>query len=55
MNKTLRTLATAGLLLAALTLSACNTLEGAGKDLQAGGKATSEAARKVGDSISGQK
>lgn len=55
MNKTLRTLATAGLLLAAVALGACNTIEGAGRDLQAGGKATSEAARKVGDSISGEK
>lgn len=54
MNKTLRTLATAGLLLAALALGACNTIEGAGKDLQAGGKATSDAARKVGHSMSGE-
>jgi entericidin B len=55
MNKKLRTLATGTLLLVAMSLTACNTIEGAGRDLQAGGKATSEAARKVGDSIGGQK
>ncbi|HYC03002.1 MAG TPA: entericidin A/B family lipoprotein [Azospirillaceae bacterium] len=37
----------AGLLLAATSLSACNTVAGAGEDLQAGGKAVERTADKT--------
>lgn len=33
----------------------CATVEGAGRDLQAVGKGTSDAARHVGDSLTGKK
>ncbi len=38
-------------LLALLLLSGCNTIAGVGKDLQAGGRAISEASDEVADSI----
>ena len=37
---------------ALLALAACNTVEGAGKDIQAGGHAVSNAAKKTSDAIS---
>ena len=44
----LRTILAAALLAAgALTLGACNTMEGAGKDIQKGGEKIEDAARSV--------
>lgn len=37
--------------LAAMLLAACNTVEGAGKDVEAGGEAMQEAAKDVKDEI----
>jgi predicted small secreted protein len=45
-------------LTATLTLAlcaGCNTVAGAGKDLQAGGKVVQDAAQSVGESIGGKK
>ncbi|SES99727.1 entericidin A/B family lipoprotein [Oceanicella actignis] len=42
----------AAILTAALALAACNTVEGAGKDIQAGGKAIEKAAEKTSKAIS---
>lgn len=39
-----KALSAAGLLLAMAGLSACNTIEGAGQDLQSGGQAVEKAA-----------
>lgn len=43
------------LALGALMISGCGTVEGAGKDVQAVGRATSDAARGAGEAISGQR
>ena len=40
----MRKILTAGVLLAALALMACNTIEGAGKDITAAGRAVSDTA-----------
>ena len=40
----MRKILTAGVLLAALALMACNTIEGAGKDITAAGRAVSNTA-----------
>lgn len=42
-------------LLATLALTACNTVEGIGKDFQAMGKSTASAARNTSDTISGKR
>lgn len=42
------------LAVAALALSACNTIEGAGRDVSAAGEGISNAAEKTGDAISGK-
>ncbi len=48
-----RVLCSAAILaLLATGLSACNTVEGAGKDVEALGRGTSDAARATGDAIS---
>lgn len=39
----------------AVGLTACNTVEGAGKDVEALGRGTSDAARGTSDAISGKK
>ncbi|UDF03202.1 entericidin A/B family lipoprotein [Asticcacaulis sp. AND118] len=45
-NKIAKMIMIAGVALAAVpALSACNTIEGAGKDVQAGGEAVSDAAK----------
>lgn len=45
-NKIAKMIIIAGVALAAVpALSACNTIEGAGKDVQAGGEAVSDAAK----------
>ncbi|WP_298330634.1 entericidin A/B family lipoprotein [Asticcacaulis sp.] len=45
-NKIVKMIVIAGVALAAVpALSACNTIEGAGKDVQAGGEAVSDAAK----------
>ncbi len=41
----------AGIALIALLASACNTVDGAGKDIEAGGEAISDAAEEVEDDI----
>ncbi len=46
-RKTWNKLALAGLLLAGFGISACNTVEGAGEDIQAGGKAIEKTAEDV--------
>ena len=43
-NKLMRTILMAAVLAAPLALTACNTLEGAGKDIQAAGEEIEEAA-----------
>jgi predicted small secreted protein len=43
----MRKILTAGLLLATLTLTACNTIEGAGRDISAAGHAISGTASDV--------
>lgn len=43
--------AAALVLLAVLALAACNTVQGMGRDLQAGGRAVSSAAAATGDAI----
>jgi predicted small secreted protein len=43
--------ATALLLMAMSVLAACNTVQGVGKDLEAGGEAISDGARKVQQSF----
>jgi predicted small secreted protein len=48
---TKRNLMYAGLILAALPISACNTVEGAGKDVQSVGEAVEEGADEVGDEM----
>ena len=40
----MRNILTAGVLLAALTLMACNTVEGAGRDITAAGKVVAKTA-----------
>ncbi len=52
---TIRLLALATLVATAALLPACNTVEGAGKDVEALGKGTSEVARDASDAISGKK
>lgn len=47
-NKIAKMIVIAGVALAAVpALSACNTIEGAGKDVQAGGEAVSDAAKEA--------
>ncbi|HYE48571.1 MAG TPA: entericidin A/B family lipoprotein [Azospirillaceae bacterium] len=46
-NQTWKKLLAAGLLLAATAVSACNTVAGAGEDLQAGGRAVERTANDV--------
>lgn len=41
----------AGIALIALLASACNTIDGAGQDIEAGGEAVSDAANEVEDDI----
>jgi len=41
----------AGIALIALLATACNTVDGAGKDIKAGGEAVSDAAQEVEDDI----
>lgn len=43
----MRKILTAGALLAALSLSACNTIAGAGRDISAAGKAVSDTASSI--------
>lgn len=55
MNKNIKRVITLAACALTVTLSACNTVEGVGKDLQAGGKGIENAADKTGDAISGKK
>ena len=48
---TLRRTALPGLLVALAALAACNTVDGVGKDVQAGGKAISEGAATVQEDL----
>jgi predicted small secreted protein len=50
--KTLITISFAAI--AALTVAGCNTFEGLGEDVSAGGKAISNTADKTSDAISGE-
>jgi entericidin B len=53
-NKTMKTQITVPtLLLAAFVLAACNTVEGVGRDVQAGGQAVEDVASDTKDEISG--
>ena len=47
----MRTIAIAAGLLAATLLSACNTVEGAGRDIQGAGEAVEDGAKKVKKAI----
>jgi len=51
MSLTKRNLLYAGLILAALPIAACNTVKGAGKDVQKIGEVVEEGAEEVGDEM----